>query len=70
MRRKGSLYVDCGVVVLLIILLTAVNQGYIHRRAFISASDAATAAPKPASSPAAAPVMKTLVGYRDRKSVV
>jgi hypothetical protein len=63
MRRKGSLYVDCGVVVLLIILLTAVNQGYIHRRAFISASDAATAAPKPASSPAAAPVMKTLVGY-------
>jgi hypothetical protein len=63
MRRKRSLYVDCSVVVLLIILLTAVNQGYIHRRAFISASDATTAAPKPASSPAAAPAMKTLVGY-------
>jgi hypothetical protein len=66
MRRKRSLYVDCGVVALLIVLLTAVNHGYIRRHAFVSASDAVTAAPKPDPSkaaPSAVTALKTLVGY-------
>jgi hypothetical protein len=69
MRRKRSLYVDCGVVALLVVLLTAVNHGYIRRHALVSASDSATAAPKPEPSksappaPSAVTALKTLVGY-------
>ena len=71
MRRKRSLYVDCGVVVLLVALLAAVNHGYIRRHAFASAGDSASAAlnpdpSKPATSTAT--TLKTLVGYSNPTS--
>jgi hypothetical protein len=63
MRKKRSIYVDCGVVVLLVVLLTAVNQGFIRRHASVRASDSTSAAAPPARPSPAAPALKTLDGY-------
>jgi hypothetical protein len=38
-KKKRSLFVDLGLIVLLILLVTAVNQGFIHKHGTVKASN-------------------------------
>ena len=49
-NKKRSLYLDAGVVALLVILLFAVNHGFIHRHSTVTAG---TGDPLPPAAPAA-----------------
>jgi hypothetical protein len=66
-RDAKRLYVDCGIIALVCLLLLAVDQGYVQRRRSIAKGDYIAAehrSPRPAVE-ATGPASLVLVGYRD-----
>jgi len=49
-NKKRSLYIDAGVVALLVTVLFAVNHGFIHRHSTVTAGGSAATPPAPAAS--------------------
>jgi hypothetical protein len=60
-NKKRSLYIDAGVVALLVTLLFAVNHGFIHRHSTVKAGPGAGSAATPTPPAAGVPTSEVLV---------